>query len=152
MLRPRKVGHVVLKARDIERAERFYTGVLGFEVVTRLKRPRGVFFTLGEQHHDLAVLEVPEEAEEPNKTRPGLHHVALQVRDWSELKEFYRTLQVHDVTITGTVDHGITRSIYFLDPEGNQFELYCDVGEDGLERIKRGEANAFAPLNFEADA
>ena len=150
MIRPNKVGHVVLKACDLKRAEQFYTEVLGFEVVTRLKRPRGVFFTLGEQHHDLAVLEVPPEADPVTNRQVGLHHVALQVDDFDALKDGYQTLKAHDVTITGTIDHGITKSIYFLDPEGNQFELYCDVGEDGLERIRRGEANGLDPLDLEA--
>lgn len=48
LIRPKKVGHVVLKVRDLQQAEQFYTEVLGFEVVTRLIRPRGVFFTLDE--------------------------------------------------------------------------------------------------------
>ena len=52
--------------------------------------------------------------------------------------------------ITATIDHGITKSIYFLDPEGNQFELYYNVGEDGLERMRRGDANALDPLDLEA--
>ena len=88
MLRPQKVGHVVLKARDLQRAEKFYTEILGFEVVARLQRPRGVFFSLGAQHHDLAVLEVPVEAEAPQENQVGLHHVALQVGNFEELKEF----------------------------------------------------------------
>lgn len=150
MIHPKKVGHVVLKVRDIERAERFYTEVLGFEVVTRLKRPRGVFFSLGEQHHDIAVLEVPPDAEVVKENQVGLHHVALQVSSFAELQECYRTLKAHEVTITGTIDHAITKSIYFVDPDGNGFELYCDVGEDGLERIRRGEAAAFAPLQLDA--
>ncbi|MGE0683935.1 MAG: VOC family protein [Candidatus Binatia bacterium] len=150
MIRPRKVGHVVLKVRDIKRAEQFYTEVLGFEVVTRLKRPRGVFFSLGEQHHDIAVLEVPSDADVVKENQVGLHHVALQVGSFAELQECYRTLKAHDVTITATIDHSITKSIYFLDPDGNGFELYCDVGEDGLERIRRGDAAAFAPLQFDA--
>lgn len=74
MIHPRKVGHVVLKVRDLERAEQFYTEVLGFEALTRLNRPRGVFFTLGEQHHDLAVLEVPPEADAVKENQVGLHH------------------------------------------------------------------------------
>jgi catechol 2,3-dioxygenase len=150
MIHPRKVGHVVLKVRDLKRAEQFYTEVLGFEVVTRLKRPRGVFFSLGEQHHDLAVLEVPSDADVVKEKQVGLHHVALQVGSFAELQECYRTLKAHNVTITATIDHSITKSIYFLDPDGNGFELYCDVGEDGLERIRRGEAAAFAPLQLDA--
>ncbi len=150
MIRPKKIGHVVLKACDLKRAEQFYTEVLGFEVVTRLKRPRGVFFTLGEQHHDLAVLEVPPEADPVKNKQVGLHHVALQVENFDELKESYQTLKAHDVEITATIDHGITKSIYFLDPEGNQLELYCDIGTDGLERIRRGEANGLDPLDLDA--
>jgi catechol 2,3-dioxygenase len=150
MIHPRKVGHVVLKVRDLERAEQFYTEVLGFEVVTRLKRPRGVFFSLGEQHHDIAVLEVPQDADLVKENQVGLHHVALQVGSFAELQECYRTLKANNVTITATIDHFITKSIYFIDPDGNGFELYCDVGEDGLERIRRGEAAAFAPLQLDA--
>lgn len=150
MLRPKKVGHVVLKARDLDRLEEFYTQVLGFEVVTRLKRPRGVFFSLGEQHHDLAVLEVPPDATPVQDQQVGLHHLALQVEDFSALKTFYQALKQRKAEITGTIDHGITKSVYFRDPEGNQFELYCDEGDDGLERIKRGEANALTPLDMEA--
>lgn len=149
MVRPKKVGHVVLKVRDLKRAEQFYTEVLGFEVVSRLKRPRGVFFTLGTQHHDIAVLEVPAEAEPPKNHQVGLHHLALQVGSFADLQECYRTLKAHHVTITSTIDHLITKSIYFLDPEGNSLELYCDVGEDGLERIRRGDAAAFKLLDLE---
>jgi catechol 2,3-dioxygenase len=150
MVRPRKVGHVVLKVRDLKRAEQFYTEVLGFEVVTRLNRPRGVFFTLGEQHHDLAVLEVPPEADVVKEKQVGLHHVALQVGSFAELQECYRTLKAQNVTITRTIDHLITKSIYFLDPDGNGLELYCDEGENGLERLRRGDAAAFAPLHFDS--
>jgi catechol 2,3-dioxygenase len=150
MIHPKKVGHVVLKVRNIERAEQFYTEVLGFEVVTRLKRPRGVFFSLGEQHHDIAVLEVPQDADLVKENQVGLHHVALQVGSFAELQECYRTLKANNVTITATIDHSITKSIYFIDPDGNGFELYCDVGEDGLDRIRRGEAAAFTPLQLDA--
>ncbi|MBI3796286.1 MAG: VOC family protein [Deltaproteobacteria bacterium] len=151
MIHPKKVGHVVLKARDLAQVEKFYTEVLGFEVVMRLKQPRGVFFSLGEQHHDIAVLEVSAEADEPKADQVGLHHVALQVEDLAALKECYRTLQQHEVPIVRAVDHGITKSIYFCDPAGNRLELYCDVGEDGLAEIRRQNGRTiadFPPLNL----
>jgi catechol 2,3-dioxygenase len=152
MIRPKKVGHVVLKAHNIAQVEQFYTEVMGFEVVTRLKRPRGVFFSLGEQHHDLAVLEVPAEADNPKDDQVGLHHVALQVESFEALKDSYQTLKRHNIPIVRAVDHGITKSIYFCDPAGNKLELYCDVGEDGLDRFRRQDARSlgsFPPLNLE---
>jgi catechol 2,3-dioxygenase len=152
MVRPRRVGHVVLKVRDLKRAEQFYTEVLGFEVATRLQRPRGVFFTLGTQHHDIAVLEVPPASEPVKDHQVGLHHVALQVGDFAELQECYRRLKANHATITSTIDHLITKSVYFLDPDGNSLELYCDVGEDGLERIRRGDAAAFKLLDLEVES
>lgn len=109
-----------------------------------------MFFSLGEQHHDLAVLQVPAEATPVHDEQVGLHHVALQVEDFDALKAFYQALKQRRAEITGAIDHGITKSVYFRDPEGNQFELYCDEGEDGLERLKRGEANAFTPLDLDA--
>ena len=93
---------------------------------------------------------VPPEAEPVKERQVGLHHVALQLGNFAELKEAYRTLKERGVTITRTVDHQITKSIYFLDPDGNSLELYCDVGEDGLERIRRGDASALNPLNLES--
>ena len=152
MIHPKKVGHVVLKARNIAQVEQFYTEVMGFEVVTRLKRPRGVFFSLGEQHHDLAVLEVPPEADDPKDDQVGLHHVALQVESFDALKDSYQTLKRHNIPIVRAVDHGITKSIYFCDPAGNKLELYCDVGEDGLDRFRHQSAReleSFPPLNLE---
>ncbi len=153
MIHPKKVGHVVLKARDIDPIEKFYTEVLGFEVVFRLQQPRGVFFTLGEQHHDLAVLEVPPGSDEPKAEQVGLHHVALQVEDFAALKESYQTLKRHGVPILRAVDHGITKSIYFCDPAGNRLELYCDEGEDGIARLRQQNEQSimdFPPLNLEA--
>ena len=153
MIRPKKVGHVVLKARDLEPVEKFYTEVLGFEVVMRLKQPRGVFFTLGEQHHDLAVLEVPPGSDDPKMDQVGLHHFALQLEDLEALKEGYRTLQRHGVPIVRAVDHGITKSLYFCDPAGNRIELYCDVGDNGIARLRQQSEQSimdFPPLNLEA--
>ncbi len=58
------VGHVVLKGRDLERSVRFYRDVIGLKEVARLGA-RMAFFSAGENHHDLAVLEVGKDARLP---------------------------------------------------------------------------------------
>jgi catechol 2,3-dioxygenase len=150
VIHPRKVAHVVLNGQDLEKMERFYTEVLGFEVVARTKRPRGVFFSLGTQHHDLAVIQSSAETPVQRPVLTGLHHVALQLGSQEELKASYQELKTRGVPIAGTVNHGITHSVYFFDPEGNMVELFCDIGEDGYERMRRGEAAALDPLDLDA--
>jgi catechol-2,3-dioxygenase len=51
------------------------------------------------------------------------------------------------------VDHGITKSLYFCDPAGNRIELYCDVGDNGIARLRQQSEQSimdFPPLNLEA--
>ena len=151
-MRPRKVGHVVLKVRDLPQAEAFYTEALGFEIVTRFDEPRTVFLSLGEQHHDLALREVSAAAIDPQEDQVGLHHLALQVENLDALKEAYAELKRRGIRILKAVDHGTTNSVYFCDPAGNRLELYCDVGTDGLARARSRTARSprdFPPLSLD---
>ena len=100
---------MALKARNLEETERFYTKVLGLEVVNRFSQPRGVSFTLGEQHHNLVVFEVSPQAYVPKEDQVGLHHVAIQVEDFTALKACYRTLKQHDVPILREVRYERTQ-------------------------------------------
>jgi catechol 2,3-dioxygenase len=150
MMKARRIGHVMLNVCDLARAERFYTGVLGFEVVTRLERPRCVFLSLGEQHHDIALCELAGLAERKTGAADTLNHMALQLEDRPALERAYAELEQHGVAIGQAVDHGTTNSIYFEDPEGNRLELYCDVGTDGLARARTRtvrDAAEFPPLS-----
>ena len=60
----RKVGHVVLKVRDLERSAAFYRDVIGLKEVARGQfTAKMVFFSAtGENHHDLALAEVGKDA------------------------------------------------------------------------------------------
>ena len=69
VMKPLSLGHVVLNVKSCEESERFYTGVLGIPVASRLTEPmRMTFFTLG-NHHDFATMEVPPDA--PLRWRPA---------------------------------------------------------------------------------
>ncbi len=61
-----RVGHVVLKMRDIEEAKRFYCGILGMKI-TAEREGLGVFLRFNDYHHDIAVFEVAEDAAPPEK-------------------------------------------------------------------------------------
>jgi catechol-2,3-dioxygenase len=52
-----------------------------------------------------------------------------------ELREALAKVKSAGVTIVGTSDHTVTHSLYVLDPDGNEIELYIDVpGMDWAQR------------------
>ena len=129
-MRVQQLGHAVLKVRDLERSEAFYSGVLGLEVAARLTGPNMTFFTMG-NHHDLALMEVGADAPEPSASAPGLLHVAFKVGDSTdELREVKDELEAAGVTIDALTDHTVSHSIYLRDPDGNGIELYADVSDE----------------------
>jgi catechol 2,3-dioxygenase len=125
-----ELGHVVLRVTDRERAERFYGGVLGLPVCARLDEGglRMTFFTLG-NHHDFAVMEVTAEGSSRNESGAGLHHVAFKIgTTMDELREARAKLEAAGI-VTMPVDHDVTKSLYFADPDGNGIEVYVDASD-----------------------
>ena len=138
MIHPDRIGHIVLKVRNLERSRRFYTEILGLDVMKELPQVKMVFLASNRRdHHEIGLMEVGEEAEGPKGRQVGLSHVAFRLSDEAALVKAYHELKERHVTISFTVDHGITRSVYFLDPDGNQLEVYRDVPRE--ERAKLGD-------------
>ncbi len=140
MAKPKRIGHLVINVKDVDASTKFYTEVLGFEVA--LERPGfGTFLTCGSIHHDLALFQAPEGAAEVTEGGVGLNHMAIQVEDYNELKDYYHKLQEHfGKSGVRTVDHSMTRSIYINDPDGNGIELFCNsfaTAEEGLAEMRR---------------
>ena len=123
----KRVGHVVIKMRDLEAAKQFYCGVLGMEVSSESEI--AIFFRFNDYHHDVGVFKTTEDAEAPKENQVGLLHFALVVDSRESLIEIYHDLQKKGVTIEAQFDHGMTNSIYVYDPEGNAIEIYCEVPE-----------------------
>ncbi|HZQ58751.1 MAG TPA: VOC family protein [Acidimicrobiales bacterium] len=126
-----ELGHLVLYVRDIERSAAFYRDVLGFRQVTG-DGPQpfpAVAFSSPRTHHELLLIEVgPNAAPVPAGRRVGLYHFGLKIGDSDdELRAAVAALRAHGVTIVGTADHTVTHSLYILDPDGNEIELYVDV-------------------------
>jgi catechol 2,3-dioxygenase len=127
----KELGHVVLYVRDLERSRRFYRDVLGWrEIPAPASRNRQVaLFSSGRTHHELLLIEVGADAAPiPEGRRVGLYHFGLKIGESDdELREAQTACQSAGVPIMGASDHGVSHSLYILDPDGNEVELYIDV-------------------------
>ena len=135
MIQARKLGHVVLKVRDMQKSKEFYTRVLGLKVAYERQEWGAAFLSVGEQHHDLALFQLAT-GDTPDEKQPGLHHMAWQLGSFAELQAAHRELTELGIKVESTIAHNVTRSIYFPDPDGNRVELYCDMVEHGFEAMQ----------------
>jgi len=126
-MRVSKLGHAVLKVRSLAASVPFYRDVLGLTEVAR-HGGRMVFFSCGENHHDLALLDIGEQAVPSADNQVGLYHLAFKVGDsLDELRACRDHLAAHGVELDGQSDHRVSQSLYCHDPDGITIELYVDA-------------------------
>ena len=140
MVKPKQLGHIVLRVRDLDRSERFYSEVLDLRVTT--KRPGAmVFLTAGDEaSHELALMSVGLDAPGPEPDRVGLYHFAWEMESFEDLRKMYAELKEKRVEIGGIGDHGISLGVYFFDPDGNEIEAFYELPKDQWPE----EGNLFA--------
>jgi catechol 2,3-dioxygenase len=130
----KELGHLVLYVRNLKRSVAFYRDVLGWRMISPDAIGGGFAAAAfsapsGRTHHELLLIEVGEDAAAlPPGRRVGLYHFGLKVgTSDDELREALAKVTGAGVTIVGTSDHTVTHSLYVLDPDGNEIELYVDV-------------------------
>lgn len=129
MIPVQRLNHAVLYVRDAPRAAAFYRAAFGFEVVTEM--PGAVFLRAAgsTNHHDLGLFSVGPDAPGPRRGAVGLYHLAWQVPEITDLVRA-RTTLLELGAYVGESDHGATKSVYGVDPDGNEFEIMWMVPRD----------------------
>ena len=137
--RIRKIGHVVLRAKDLERSVAFYTRVLGFrvsDIYPEEMMPGGmVFMRCNADHHGLALVGGMSVA----STGSELHHMAFEVATLDEVFAARNLLRERKVPITfeGRRRAGVQIAVEFLDPDGHQLEIYWGLDQLGDDDAAR---------------
>ena len=118
-----KIGHVHIKVLNLKKAEEFYIKIFEFKISERAGDY--LFLTFGKEHHDLALQEI-KNAKRPSDNMTGLYHFAIELDNLKQLANIYLKLKKYNVKCT-PINHGISKSIYFSDPDGNGIEVYVDT-------------------------
>ena len=138
-----RIGHVHLKVADLERALKFYNGVLGFEVTQRMGR-QAVFLSAGGYHHHIGLNTWESQGGSPSAPgTTGLYHVAILYPNRALLADALRRLLAAGIQLDGASDHGVSEALYLRDPDDNGVELYWDRPKEQWPRHADGSVAMF---------
>src|SRR3954467_1477647 len=110
-----RIGHVHLKVADLDRAVKFYSGVLGFEITQHFGK-QAAFLSAGGYHHHIG-LNTWESAggRPPAAGTTGLFHLAILYPTRAELGDALRRLVKAGISLDGASDHGVSEALYLRD-------------------------------------
>ena len=151
LIRPARFAHFVLRTRKLEESIAWYETVVGMEIVHRNEFL--AFLSYDEEHHRLALVVTPQEAEAPPGAA-GLDHVAYAFDTLGDLLRTYKRLAGLGIKPVWSINHGPTTSLYYADPDGNRVEFQVDNFKSENELKSWMQSGAFArnPIGVEFDA
>jgi len=144
------LNHAVLFVRDASVAAEFYRRVFGFEVVANEMGGQAIFMRAsgGDNHHDLGLFSVGPDAPRAPRGSTGLYHLAWEVPSIEDLANASKILAGAGA-LGGASDHGVSKSLYGRDPDGNEFEIMWRVPRDAWgEHEQHG---SILPLDIDAE-
>lgn len=145
--------HANLKTIRLQEMIDWYGEVTGCEVVFQF--PGGAWLSNDEANHRVALVTAPALRDDPDKLEhSGMHHLAFEYSSLDALLATYERLAGGGITPHLMLDHGMTTSFYYVDPDGNSVELQCDNFGDwrkSTEWMKTSPEFASNPIGMPVD-
>lgn len=131
--RPVKLAHVVLRSARYAESVAWWKNFLG--AVARHEDDTLAFLTYDDEHHRLAIVNMPHLADNERQVA-GMEHLAFTYATLDDLLATYERLAADGITPIAPINHGMTLSMYYADPDGNHVEIQVDT-------MSMAEAEAF---------
>ncbi len=152
---PKKFVHVVYRTRRFAEMLAWYETV--FDAKVQYQDPALAFLTYDDEHHRFAFANLdviqPGAPEPAARNLVGVDHVAYTYGSLSELFENYAWLKERGIKPYWCIHHGITLSMYYADPDGNQmeFQVDCFATADGANALMHSPRWGVNPIGVEYD-
>ena len=140
MVKIKRLGHVGIFVRDVEKSKKYYTEILGFKV-SDVNEQGIVFLRCGTDHHDTVLVPLPKEKQgSVSRERREVQQISYEVDREEDLREALKLLKEKGVTIVSGLRRrgpGNDKTIDFLDPDGNNIQLYCEMDQIGWDDVSK---------------
>lgn len=118
--------HTTFATIKLDEMVDWYEKVAGLEPV-HYSPGEGAWLTNDEANHRIALLALPGLKAPVDKGHTvGLHHTAFEYADFDQWLDNYERLAQEGILPFLNLDHGMTFSMYYADPEGNGVEIQVD--------------------------
>ncbi len=121
-----EISHIGIYVTDMDRVRDFYTSVLGFKVMDAGEVRPAMHLTFlskdPKDHHQIVLVS----GRQPG-TPSTINQITFRVASIKEVRTMHDLLVARKVDGIDPVDHGNAWSVYFMDPEGNRLEFFCDT-------------------------
>lgn len=125
LIRPR-FHHTTFATLHLDEMVQFYEKIAGLEPVYYAPG-QGAWLTNDEANHRIALLALPNlKAPDDKGHTAGLHHTAFEYAEFGPWMDNYVRLRDEGIVPFLNLDHGMTVSMYYQDPEGNGVEIQVD--------------------------
>jgi catechol-2,3-dioxygenase len=122
-LAPTKLAHVVRRTSRFKEMVAWHETVFGAHPVYA---DDGIaFLTYDDEHHRFAIANIPGLPDQP-EFAAGTDHVAFTHASLGDLLYTYVRLKDEGITPYWCINHGMTMSMYYKDPDGNRVEFQAD--------------------------
>jgi catechol-2,3-dioxygenase len=153
-IRPARFVHVVYRTRRFEQMVAWYETV--FDAKVRYQNPVLAFLSYDDEHHRIALINMAIVHTDTGRDQRGLigvDHVAYTYDSVGDLLENYAQLKEKGILPYWCIHHGVTMSMYYADPDGNQMELQVDAfaDSDAANAYMHSEHFAQNPIGVEYD-
>jgi len=139
MLAPRKLGHVGIYVKDLERSKKFYTEVVGLKVSDEFPA-KAVFMRCSHDHHDTVLFQLAaEKLARSQNDRAEIQQISFEVDRLDDLRQKAAELRAQGIEVTGPDQKGpgMDKTIEFSDPDGNRIQFFCDMDQMGWDDRSR---------------
>ncbi|TPG38360.1 extradiol dioxygenase [Roseomonas nepalensis] len=124
IIRP-ALHHVTLKTTRLDEMIAWYGVVIGARV--NFRDAMNAWMTNDAANHRIALLSAPGLGDDERKSfHNGMHHSAFEYESFADLMLSYDRMSRAGIEPAFCLEHGLTISLYYRDPEGNFVELQSD--------------------------
>lgn len=154
-IRPTRFAHVAYRTRRFDAMVSWYAAV--FDAHVQHRNPALAFMTYDDEHHRFAFANLdvlaPGVPEPEQRGLVGMEHLAYTYAKLEDLFSQYERLAEQGIRPYWCIHHGVTVSMYYADPDGNQIEFQVEsfATSEQANAFLEGPDFAVNPIGVEFD-